>query len=156
MPKPYSGFLSKDPRFSRNIGQAGLLPKKTSKSHPFASFVRRYMGNCSSKSLAMTSMASRECNISRYRHGCDPPEQNAKVATLSACKGRRALTRFLNQLIQLQRILLASVFRFHSKNRESKNGELRGLGFFEQPDASFLRVGSQVRILTVPLCSENP
>jgi hypothetical protein len=76
-----------------------------------------------------SSTRSRESDISRSRHGYDPPERKAKVASLSAYKGRRALTRFLIQLIRLQRILLASVFRFHSKKRESKNGAVPDWAF---------------------------
>ena len=67
-----------------------------------------------------SSSRPRESDISRYRHGCDPPEHRAKVPSLSACKGRRPLTQFLIQLVPLQRILLALVFRFIQRKGKIK------------------------------------
>ena len=103
-----------------------------------------------------SSTRPREADISRYRHGCDPPEQKAKVASLSACKGRRALTRFRIQLIQLQCIFLPPVFRFQSKKRESENGEGAGLAFSSRLMSVGCPVRAVGRMLTFPPFEENP
>jgi len=64
----------------------------------------------------------KECDISGYRHGCDPPER-AKADSPSQRKHQlvasQSSTQSLIRLVLLQPSLLASVFRFH-KNKERK------------------------------------
>jgi hypothetical protein len=64
----------------------------------------------------------KECETSRYRHGCDPPkkiqaapssEPQVQLLTSPASK-----QQFLIRLVELQPSLLDSVFRFHSKQRK--------------------------------------
>jgi hypothetical protein len=50
--------------------------------------------------LAMTSSTRpRECDTSRHRHGCDPPQKKSKVASLSDCKGVSNSPQSLGRLI---------------------------------------------------------
>jgi hypothetical protein len=58
-----------------------------------------------------------ECDTSRYRHGCDPPKQIHRDSP----SRRKDLTskHSLIRLIQLQPLLLASVFRFHKRKSVS-------------------------------------
>ena len=78
------------------------------------------------------STRPREADISRYRHGCDPPEQKAKVASLSACKGRRALTRFR---------IHPQFFDFTQRKGKVKTARC-GIGLFEQAEVSVLPSGA--------------
>jgi len=76
----------------------------------------------------MTTPSPRECEISRYRHGCDPPGKPKPVSP-SDCKGINSVsppraatspasTQSLIRLIQLQPSLLASFFQFRPKRRK--------------------------------------
>jgi hypothetical protein len=76
----------------------------------------------------MTTPRPRECEISRYRHGCDPPRK-AKTVSPSDCKRLDTVgphERYPLQLQQiplirfrqLQRSLLAAVFQFRPKRRK--------------------------------------
>jgi hypothetical protein len=62
-----------------------------------------------------------ECEVSRYRHGCDPPK-NIDAAPPSDRKNQRASSppsaQSLIRLIELQPSLLDFVLRFHSKQRK--------------------------------------
>jgi hypothetical protein len=85
------------------------------------------LARCSSNSevLAMTTLRPREGEISRYRHGCDPPRK-AKAVSPSDCKSLDILrppraatspasTQSLIRSIQLKPSLLVSVFHFRPK-----------------------------------------
>ena len=61
----------------------------------------------------------KECDISGYRHGCDPPKGTKSDSSYQRERQRvtsQFSTQSLIRLIQLQPFLLASVFRFH-KNK---------------------------------------
>ena len=63
----------------------------------------------------------KECEASRYRHGCDPP-QKVQVAPSSDPNDQAPTSSSIKQslipLIELQPSLLNSVYRFHSKRRK--------------------------------------
>ena len=63
----------------------------------------------------------KECEASRYRHGCDPPQKSQTAPSsdpndqrLSSSPSKQSLI----PLIELQPSLLNSVYRFHSKRRK--------------------------------------
>lgn len=62
-----------------------------------------------------------ECEISSYRHGCDPPKKShpSPPSNRKDYRTTRASQQSLIRLIELQPSLLALVFRFH-KNQASK------------------------------------
>lgn len=63
----------------------------------------------------------KECETSRYRHGCAPPKL-IQAAPSPVAKNQRPTTpvskQSLIRLIELQPSLLDSLFRFHSKQRK--------------------------------------
>ena len=63
----------------------------------------------------------KECEASRYRHGCDPP-QKVQAAPSSDPNDQAPTSSSIKQslipLIELQPSLLNSVYRFHSKRRK--------------------------------------
>ena len=80
---------------------------------------------------AVTSTDSpKEIEISRYRHGCDPPKSHLSVSPFSAlsdCRHASTSQQFFTRLIKLQPSLLPLVFRFH-KNQARRIGVSRILG----------------------------
>src|SRR6476619_1818988 len=83
----------------------------------------------------MATPRPRECEPSRYRHGCDPPRKTKDVSpsdctSLNVVTPPRvatspASTRSLIRLIELQPSLLASVFQFIQRE-----GSKKGRRFF--------------------------
>lgn len=63
----------------------------------------------------------KECETSRYRHGCDPPKL-IQAGPSPVAKNQRPTPpvskQSLIRLIELQPSLLDSLFRFHSKQRK--------------------------------------
>jgi hypothetical protein len=63
----------------------------------------------------------KECETSRYRHGCDPPERMQPARSSESHNQRPtspASKQSLIRLIELQPSLLDSVFQFPSQERK--------------------------------------
>src|SRR5215467_14333042 len=73
-----------------------------------------------------SSTRPRECDTSRYRHGCDPPQKKSKIASLSDCKGASSSPQAPIRLIQLEPFLLSLSFSISFKKKEVKK-EKKGL-----------------------------
>ena len=88
-------------------------------------------GIASYEVLAVTSTdPPKEIEISRYRHGCDPPKSHLSASPLSALSDyihASTSQQFFTRLIKLQPSLLPLVFRFY-KNQARRIGVSRIVG----------------------------